>query len=815
MRFLIACCGFLAFLSSASAQQTGDAFFEAKIRPVLVKHCYGCHSDDSKKSKGGLKVDTRATLLKGGDSGAAVVPKSVEKSLLYKAIAYQDKSMQMPPDGKLPDSVIADFKKWIEMGAPDPRGAKSGVPVQAKIDINKGREYWAYRAPAQPSLPAVQDASWSLTDIDRFILVGLEQNKLKPVKDADARTLVRRLHLTLIGLPPTPEAIELWSARLVAATTPKEKQEVMSKLVDELLTSPRFGEHWGRHWMDVARFGESTCGDANNVTPHAWRYRDYVIDSFNADTPYDRFILEQLAGDLLPAANPKEFATNIVATGFLATGVKLVAEEEGRRFYADMVDEQIDATTRVFLGTTVACARCHDHKFDPIPQTDYYAMAGIFRSTETHYGLMKSQARQANPLIDLTGMGLPVVGKPITKEQLAKLKDERDKADALVDDIFRKRRAGEQIAQSVWLRSRTDRDRTEFAYQQYDANGNPRVFAMGVQDRELPVETWLNVRGEPDKFGPKVPRGFVQVVAKPGKHTLPTTKGSGRLELAKWIASPENPLTARVMANRVWHHLFGSGLVRSVDDFGVTGEQPSHPELLDHLALRFVEHKWSVKALIREIVLTRAWQLASDHDETNFATDPDNRFLWRMKPQRLTAEAIRDSMLLVSGHLDEKRPLGTFLVSVGEGTIGRSVFEPEIRKIEADCRTVYLPRVRNVLPEMLDLFDAPDASLVMGVRETTTSPLQGLYLMNSPFVRRQAEGLALRVQAAKGEDPITTAHLLAFGRPPTDKQRAIANDFVTNFKRAATNEKLNDIERRSLQAYCHALLCSAEFRILN
>ncbi|MBA4192146.1 MAG: hypothetical protein C0467_29570 [Planctomycetaceae bacterium] len=780
-----------------------------------MKHCYGCHSDESKKAKGGLKVDTRAVLLKGGDSGAAVVPKSVEKSLLYKAVAYQDKAMQMPPDGKLPEAVIADFKKWIEMGAPDPRGAKSGLAVQAKIDIAKGREYWAYRAPAKPSLPAVRDADWSLTDIDRFILAGLEQNKLKPVKDADARTLVRRLHLTLIGLPPTPEAVELWSARLAAANTPKAKQEVMSKLVDELLTSPRFGEHWGRHWMDVARFGESTGGDANNVTPHAWRYRDYVIDSFNADTPYDRFIIEQLAGDLLPAANPKEFATNVVATGFLATGVKLVAEEEGRRFFADMVDEQIDATTRVFLGTTVSCARCHDHKFDPIPQTDYYALAGIFRSTETHFGLMKAQARQANTLIDLTGMGLPVVGQPIAKEQLAKLKDERDKAAALVDDIFRKRRAGDQIAQSVWLRSRTDRDRTEFAYQQYDEKGNPRVFAMGVQDRELPVETWLNVRGEPDKFGPKVPRGFVQVVAKPGKHTLPTTKGSGRLELAKWIASPENPLTARVMANRIWHHLFGSGLVRSVDDFGVTGEQPSHPELLDHLALRFVEHKWSVKALIREIVLTRTWQLAGDNDETNFATDPDNRLLWRMKPRRLTAEAIRDSMLLVSGHLDEKRPLGTFLVSVGEGTIGRSVFEPEIRKIEADCRSVYLPRVRNVLPEMLDLFDAPDASLVMGVRETTTSPLQGLYLMNSPFVRRQAEGLASRVLAAKSEDPITTAHLLAYGRPPTDKQRATANDFMTNFKRAATTEKLSDIDRRSLQAYCHALLCSAEFRILN
>jgi hypothetical protein len=815
MRYLFACCGLLALLSPAFAQSAGEAFFEAKIRPVLVKHCYGCHSDASHKAKGGLKVDSRAALLKGGDSGAAVVPKSVEKSLLYKAITYQDESLQMPPDGKLPDSVIADFKKWIEMGAPDPRGAESGVPIQAKIDIVKGREYWAYRTPTKPVVPEVQDTDWPLTDIDRFILAGLEKNNLKPVKDADARTLVRRLYLTLIGLPPAPEASEHWAARLAAAGTPKAKQEVVSKIVDELLASPRFGEHWGRHWMDVVRFAESTGGDANNITPHAWRYRDYVIDAFNADKPYDRFILEQLAGDLLPAANPKEFATNIVATGFLAIGVKLVDEPEGRRFFADMVDEQIDATTRVFLATTVACARCHDHKFDPIPQTDYYALAGIFRSTETHFGLMKAQARQTTPLLDLTGMGLPVVGKPITRDQLAKLKDERDKAAALVDDIFRRRRAGEQIAQSVWLRSRTDRDRTQFAYQQYDENGNPRVFAMGVQDRELPVETWLNVRGEPDKLGPKVPRGFVQVLCKPGRHILPPTNGSGRLELAKWIANPENPLTARVMANRVWHHLFGSGLVRTVDDFGATGERPTHPELLDYLALRFVEHKWSVKALIRQIVLTRTWQLASDYDETNFTADPDNRFLWRFTPRRLTAEVIRDSMLFVSGHLDENRPLGTFLVSVGEGAVGRSVFEPEIRKIEANCRSVYLPRVRNVLPEMLELFDAPDASLVMGARETTTSPLQALYLMNSPFVWRQAEGLAHRVLETKGKDPISTAHLLAYARPPTDKEQAIANRFMTHFKRIATSEKLTDLDRRCLQAYCHALLCSAEFRIIN
>jgi cytochrome c553 len=804
----------LGLASAASAQRTGDAFFEAKIRPVLAKNCYSCHSAEANKAKGGLKVDTRAGLLKGGDTGPAVVPRSVEKSLLHRALTYHDESMRMPPDGKLPDATVADFRKWIEMGAPDPRGDKPAA-APAKIDIAKGREQWAYRTPAKPAVPAVRAADWPLADVDRFVLAGLERNSLKPTRDADPRTIIRRLHLTLVGLPPAPDAMERWTARLAAAAGPVATGEAMGELADELLASPAFGEHWGRHWLDVARFGESTGGDANNVTPHAWRYRNYVIDAFNADTPYDRFILEQLAGDLLPAASPKEHAANIVATGFLATGPKLVGEEEGRRFFADLVDEQIDATTRVFLGATVACARCHDHKSDPIPQTDYYALAGIFRSSETHFGLLKSQARQANPLIDISGMGLPAAGKPASKEQLAKLRDERDRAAALVEDIYRKRRAGEQINQSVWLRARTDRDRTTHAYEQFDAKGNPRVFAMGMQDRELPVETWLNVRGEPDKFGPKTPRGFVQALAKPGKHALPPTKGSGRLELAKWIAHRDHPRTARVMANRVWHHLFGSGLVRSADDFGATGEPPSHPELLDFLALRFVEHQWSVKALLRELVLTRTWRQAADHDEARHAIDPENRWLWRTMPRRLTAEALRDAMLQAGGNLDPKRPPGTSLASVGEGTIGRAVFEPEIRKLDADCRSVYLPRVRNVLPEMLELFDAPDASLVMGVRETTTSPLQGLFLMNSPFVQRQAEGLARRAQSATGGNPIAAAHVLALGRPPTDRQRASARSFLADFRYAAASARLSDPDRRSLQAYCHALLCSAEFRILD
>jgi hypothetical protein len=810
-------------LAGANAQETpskvtpgGEVFFEAKIRPVLVKHCYECHSDSAKKTRGGLKLDSRSALLAGGDNGPVIVPGSAEKSLLFKTISYHDKKLQMPPQGKLPDAVVADFRKWIDMGAPDPRVPRAASYVQAKIDVAKGREYWAYRNPTKPAVPTIRGSDWPRTDVDQFILAALNQNKLKPVKDAEVRSLVRRLHFVLTGLPPTLEAVTTWTSRIDGADSTRTRQDVIGQLVDELLASPRYGEHWGRHWMDVARFAESTGGDANNILLHSWRYRDYVIDAFNADKPFDRFIIEQLAGDLLPPSSDKDFATNVVATGFLACGVKLVAEEEGRRFFADLVDEQIDATTRAFLATTVACARCHDHKFDPIPQTDYYALAGIFRSTQTHFGPMKAQARQTTPLLDLTGLGLPEIGKPISLSQLAQLRDKRDKALKHQEETLAKLRAGESVPQSVWLRSRTDRDLTQVAYQSYDDKGNPRVFAMGVQDQEFPVDTWLLVRGEVDKPGPKVSRGFVQVLATPGEHLLPNTvKGSGRLELARWIASADNPLTARVIANRAWHHLFGRGLVRTVDDFGKTGEPPTHPELLDHLAIRLVEHKWSIKALIREIVLSRTWQLSSEFDESNFALDPENRFLWRMSSRRLTGEQVRDAMLLVSGNLVEQRPLGTFLASVGEGTIGRSVNEPDIRKIESNHRSVYLPRVRNVLPELLELFDAPDASLVMGARETTTSPLQSLYLMNSPFVRRQAEGLARRVKDAK--EPFAVAHELAFGRPPTAREREFAAAFVGNFTKAAGSETLSPdaLQRRCLEAYCHALLCSAEFRILD
>lgn len=848
-RIAIACALTVLTTFNVHAQTAeGLKFFETKIRPVLVAHCYECHSTKSGKARGGLKLDSRDSLLKGGETGPAIVPKSLTKSLLFQSIQYGDEAYQMPPKGKLPDAVIADFRQWILMGAPDPRTTKINPAVKTEIDIEKGREYWAYQTPRTPAIPAATDNDWARTPIDRFVMAELKQHNLQPVEDATAGTLVRRLYFTITGLPPAPDEARTWTQKIEQQSTPEAKQQIIASLVDQLLNSPRYGERWGRHWMDVARFAESTGGDQNNVYQHAWRYRDYVIDAFNNDKPYDQFVREQIAGDLLPIADDQEWADNVIATGFLAMGVKLVGEEDQQKFFADLVDEQIDTTTRAFLATTVACARCHDHKFDPIPQADYYALAGIFRSTATHYGLLKAQARQATTLLDLTGMGPPPGTPPLDKNELAALIKERDDAAKAVSDAMTKIRGGENVFRGMLRRLRSQRDETEAALQAYSQKGEPRVFAMGTQDRDFPLATRLLLRGELDKPAQEVPRGMLQVLSPTGRHALPPrTKGSGRLELAEWMASDKNPLTARVMANRVWHWMVGRGLVRTVDDFGHSGDKPTHPELLDYLAVRLVENGWSVKALVREIALSRTWQLSSKYHKEHYAIDPDNKFLWRMNSRRLEAEAVRDAMLAVSGELDLQRPTGTYLREVGEGGVGQNVFEPVIRKIDANTRSVYLPRIRSVLPEMLEAFDAPDASLVTGARESTSSPLQALFLMNNPFVSRQAAALARRVEKLPADQRIDALYQLIYSRPPTTREKVLGLSYLggatntntggaepatgprgfrgrgrfsgrgttANTPSAEESDSDAPVSLNDLAAYCQALLCTTEFQTID
>ena len=572
------------------------------------------------------------------------------------------------------------------MGAPDPRTGSKGAPVQPSIDLAKGRDFWSFRLPKSSVPPAVKQADWPRGDVDRFLLAALESRGLRPVADADRSRLLRRVTFDLLGLPPAPEELD--------AFLQDDCPDAFGKLVDRLLASPRFGERWGRHWLDVARFAESS-GKTNFTYPQAWRYRDWAIASFNADKPFDQFVREQIAGDLLPADDERERADQIIGTGFLALGSKAHDAENRGQFILDVVDEQIEATTRAFLGLTVACARCHDHKLDPIPQRDYYALSGIFRSTQTCSGTLAGVFPNfnASPLIELPkGAGVPPAVPPLAAAQRAAMEDrlaalvrERDAIPPGEANRDRLRRANSMIAT---LRYRLLIDRP---------GGTPRTFAMGVRERDEAVDSPLYARGELDQPGDLVPRGLVRVLCADTPD--PISAGSGRRELALWLASPANPLTARVIVNRVWLHLFGRGLVPTPDNFGASGQRPSHPELLDSLVVDFMADFWSIKRFIRRIVLSRAYRLDSAFDERNFKVDPDNAYVWRMSKRRLEAEAVRDALLFVSGRLASEPPVAGVVARTGEGLAlflrlgGLDASDPH--------RSVYLPVVRDGVLESL------------------------------------------------------------------------------------------------------------------
>jgi acetyl esterase/lipase len=782
------------------------AHFEKKIRPVLVAKCYECHSAASKKIKGGLALDTREGLRKGGDSGPAVVPGDPKASLLIAALRHEQ-DMAMPPKEKLSPEQIADFVTWIESGAADPRDGAATVSAPA-VDAEKARTFWAFRRPLAPAVPKPDDEAWPLTDIDCFVRAAQERNGLKVVADADPHTLVRRLYIDLIGLPPTPEEIETFANEWRGSP-----QRALESAVDRLLASPRFGERWGRHWLDVARYAESSGKETSFSYPQAWRYRDYVIAAFNADVPFDRFVLEQIAGDLLPAPDDRRRAEQLVATGFLAVGPKSHIERNKKQFEMDLVDEQIDAVTQAFLGLTVACARCHDHKFDPIPQADYYAMAGIFRSTETFYGTIPLvQNNNPGALLTLpkdSGMeaGIPALSSAERRQleqQVADLRAQRA-------DLAKKREFGTSESVRIGILLGT----LEGRLKAFEADGTPRMLAMGVRDRGAARDSELFVRGEIEKPGATVPRGFVSVLC--ATSTPAPLSGSGRIELARWIASPENPLTARVYVNRVWLNLFGRGLVTTPDNFGASGQAPSHPDLLDHLATTFVAERWSTKALIRRIVLSRVYRLSPAFVEANFAKDPDNVWLWRMSPRRLDAEAIRDAMLANAGRLDLTPPVGSVVAAGGEGYTGGVERGGQLAENRFNCRAVYLPAIRGRAFESLAEFDGVDGSVVTGQRSETTVPSQSLYLLNSPFVTGVAGAAALRLAKEAGTPAarVELAYRRIFGRAPTDGERSAALSFLGRYKEKAKHDgrAAGDPENEAWTAFCQSLWASGEFLV--
>jgi len=792
-------------------------FFESKIRPVLVEQCYRCHSSEE-KIKGGLSIDSREGIRHGGDSGPAVVPGDLRGSLLWTAINWAKEDYEMPPKKRLPASIVADFKEWIEMGAPDPRVAEKAI-VKTQIDIEEGKKFWSFKKPLKKEPPTVSDQKWPASDIDHFVLAKLDSNGLKPAIDAKPEILLRRIYFDLIGLPPSPKEIKAY-----AAAWKKNPKSAYRLEVNKLLASERFGERWGRHWLDIARFAESTGKDVNMTFPHAWRYRDYVIDSINADKPYDEFITEQIAGDLLPIKNDADWQENLIATGFLAIGPKNLNERDPRQFALDLADEQIDTTTQAILGLTVSCARCHDHKFDPIPTTDYYSLAGIFLNTKTYFGTVNViQNRRGTNLLEL-----PIADKepidPLGTNGISIIKNRLEDSEQRFNELTRQAREDRSAGRSSNAQQQAQRLRSQISQMQarlnsVDEDGISLTRAMGVQDREKFIQPVVLIRGELDKPAQKVDRGFPQVLCnEPVKLSLNT---SGRREFAEWLVSKENPLTARVMVNRVWGHLFGNSIVTSQNNFGATGQAPSHPDLLDHLAVKFMEGKWSVKSLIRDLVLTRSYRMSSNFNHAAFVKDPENFLQWRHSPKKIDAEALRDSMLIVSGRLDTKRPTGSDIAWDGDNRVGgfRRPRSGNDRDRPNNYRSAYLPAARDNLPESLALFDPADPNIVTGKREETNVPDQALYLMNNAFVIEQAEAMALRVykSAETNRNRISRAFAIAFARPATNEEIDNALAYLSDFIIRAGTDSQNrqKIERLALNTFCQSLLISAEFRYLN
>jgi mono/diheme cytochrome c family protein len=876
---------------------TGIDFFEKKIRPVLADKCYQCHSADAEKIKGGLALDTREGIRRGGDHGPAVVPGKLEESALIEAIRYANKDTAMPPQksgGKLSEEIIKDFEKWVQMGAPDPRDGPAKV-ARKEDQWLAAKDWWAWQPPVKAPTPQVKATDWPKNDIDRFILAALEAKGLQPVGDADKLALLRRVTFDLTGLPPTPQEI--------SAFYNDGSPDAFKAVVDRLLNSPQFGERWGRHWLDVARYAESTGKDINLAFPYAWRYRDYVIAAFNKDKPYDQFLREQLAGDLLPAGNDKQRAEQLVATGFLALGTKSVNQANSKQFALDLADEQIDTVTQAMLGVTAACARCHDHKFDPIPQQDYYSLAGIFLSTDTRYGtFFAAQNRSSTDLIELPdGAGAPVLPRVMPT-------GEREQKQAELDRLLEETNnmAAATFGQSTRQMGRQPRNQQqlllfrmnqigllEAELESFDASGKMRPLAMGVLDQpahrdesrqasrrgmsgrsrsetpryesstpdqaiatrflerdgrfarppELRVvnESPVFERGDVNKPGETVPRGFLTVLTHATPPKIPADS-SGRRELAEWMLADSNPLTSRVMVNRIWQWLFGQGLVTTPDNFGTTGKKPSNQALLDTLAVKFREDDWSVKKLIREIVLSHAYQLSTTFDETNFAADPENALVWRMSKRRLDAESMRDATLAISGQLDLRPPLGSPIAVLGNGPIGQfrqfpNAGVPEDVLVESGARTnarsVYLPIARDMLPDALTVFDFAEPGFVSGSRDATNVPSQALYMLNSPFIATAAQKLAERVMATYPAGPdsdaatnlaqrVQLAYGLVFSRAPSEGERQVAYNFFSKFPSAppagdvrAVSLNKTDPATAAWISFCRALFASAEFRYLN
>ena len=781
-------------------------FFEKKIRPVLVERCYECHSAAAKKNKGGLTLDTRDGVLKGGDAGSVVAPGDPEKSKLIEAVRYKNRDLQMPPKSPLSSEQVRDLEQWVKLGAPDPRTeAVAQTGGKRALTVEEGRQFWAFQPLANPSVPKVGNRQSAIGNpIDAFINAKLGEKKLAAAPAADKRTLIRRATFDLTGLPPAPEEVDAFLA--------DKSPDAFAKVVDRLLASSAYGERWGRHWLDVARYADSNGLDENVAFGNAWRYRDYVVNSFNADKPYNRFVQEQIAGDLLPAEGTPQRHEQLTALGFLSIGPKLLAEPDKVKLEMDLIDEQIETLGRAFLGMTFGCARCHDHKFDPVPTADYYALAAIFKSTRTMDDL-KTIAKWHEPEVATPAERAVVEAHQRKaadqKAAIAKLVATANKS--LVTDKGLKevpKNAESQYPTNVIAELKQLRE--ALAKLEKDAPELPST--MGVTDSTNVVKTLpVHIRGSHLSLGKPVPRGFPQVMQVASLRSEMPEKQSGRLELAQWLASPQHPLTARVMVNRIWRWHFGQGLVASTDNFGILGERPSHPELLDWLARKFIAEGWSVKAMHRLIMASAAYQRATKPaaDARRSVVDSENRLLSHFPIRRLEAEEVRDSVLFVAGLLE--RTMGGKTIPVKNREFFFNHTSKDATTYDSPRRALYLPVVRNNVYDLFEQFDFPDPAVPNGNRNATVVAPQALLMLNSDLVGKAAEKFAASLLASASDDVrrIEFAYQKAYARPPTAKELARAKKFLTDFKPDSAASP------SAWAIFCQSLLAANEFIYLN
>lgn len=769
-------------------------FFEKKIRPILVEHCIKCHGPEKQWSS--FRIDSRDALLKGGELGVAIVAGKPDESPLIYAVRQLDGGITMPPKAKLTDRQIADLEDWVRQGAPFP------AEPEAKSKY-RDPNHWAFQSVVDRVPPELTTESPGPSELDRFILARLQVLGLPPAPPADRLTLIRRATFDLTGLPPTPEEVKDFVA--------DDCSHAFSRVIDRLLASPAYGERWGRHWLDVVRYADSNGLDENIAHGNAWRYRDYVVHAFNRDKPYAEFVQEQIAGDLLPHASIDERREHLIATGFLSIGPKVLAEVDEQKMEMDIVDEQIDTLGKAFMGLTLGCARCHDHKFDPIQTDDYYALAGVFKSTKTMESFKKIAKWHENPLPDATADAQ----RKEYETSLAAKNGELQKQLQQATEALKAIKPSEPLPPNLEshfpaeTQAKLKSLRDEIAAFEKTAPELPS--AMGVTEHVV-TEVPIHVRGNHLQLGAMTKR-HVPVVFTSVETPSFSGQQSGRLELAQWLTRQNHPLTYRILVNRVWRWHFGKGLVASTDNFGMLGDAPSHPELLDWLTFRFVESGGSIKDLHRRIMLSQTYQQSSQVSSDALQRDPENRLWSRMNVRRLEAEPIRDALLAVGGALD--RSFGGSLLEVKNREFFFDHTSKDKTKYTANRRSIYMPIVRNHVYDIFQLLDYPDAAITNGDRATTTIAPQALLFLNSDLVETASSRFAERLRAEKSTDAerIDRAYMLAFGRAVTEIEAASARDFLQQARQFLASSVADELERerRVWETYCQTLLASSEF----